>query len=323
MKIDDASLLAYVDGQLSAEESARVEKAIQESEEVASRVSLLRASDLPYQEAFARQSLPPVPESLSLNIDAMIRQHLAGGAGAAAAAKASTSTSFEADVGDAEEDAESLSANVHRLKPRARSLLQLSWPKLAVAFVAGAFCWGLALRLVPQLAGGGNSGVTTTADASGMTPWIKAAASYQQLYTRDTVALLQPDMSATASTVADINQADNLPVHIPDLRSQGLMFKRVQRLRFHDKPLVQIVYLPQKGKPVALCVLREAKADAAPSSGSVDGMDVVSWRRGELGYALIGEPGAVDLDALGKQLYGGQVAATISAIGMGDDGRRS
>lgn len=319
MKIDDASLLAYVDGELSAEESGRVEKAIQESEEVASRVSLLRASDLPYREAFARQSLPLVPESLSLNVDALIRQHLAGGAGAAA--KASTSTSFEPDVDDAQEDVESLGENVHRLKPRARALPQLSWPKLAVAFVAGAFCCGLALRLVPQLAGG-NSGVMTTADGSGMTPWIEAAASYQQLYTRDTVALLQPDMSATASTVADINQADNLPVHIPDLRSQGLMFKRVQRLRFHDKPLVQIVYLPQKGKPVALCVLREAKADAAPSSGSVDGMDVVSWRRGELGYALIGEPGAVDLEAIGKQLYGGQVAATISANGMGDDGRR-
>jgi hypothetical protein len=46
-------------------------------------------------------------------------------------------------------------------------------------------------------------------------------------------------------------------------RSQGLTFKRVQRPRFHDKPLVQIVYLPEKGKPVALCVLKEAKADAA------------------------------------------------------------
>jgi hypothetical protein len=49
-------------------------------------------------------------------------------------------------------------------------------------------------------------------------------------------------------------------------RSQGLTFKRVQRPRFHDKPLVQIVYLPEKGNPVALCVLKEAKADAAPSN---------------------------------------------------------
>ncbi|WP_244128333.1 hypothetical protein [Burkholderia gladioli] len=106
-------------------------------------------------------------------------------------------------------------------------------------------------------------------------------------------------------------------MQIPDLRSQGLTFKRVQRLRFHDKPLVQIVYLPEQGKPVALCVLKEAKADAAPSSAQVEGMSVVSWRRGQLGYALIAAPGDVDLDALGKQLYNGQVSTTISAADTG------
>ncbi|WP_244115532.1 hypothetical protein [Burkholderia gladioli] len=150
-----------------------------------------------------------------------------------------------------------------------------------------------------------------------MTPWIKAAAGYQQLYSRDTVAALQPDMGATATTVADIHDADKLALQIPDLRRQGLTFKRVQRLRFHDKPLVQIVYLPEQGKPVALCVLKEAKADAAPSSAQVEGMSVVSWRRGQLGYALIAAPGDVDLDALGKQLYNGQVSTTISAADTG------
>jgi anti-sigma factor RsiW len=325
MKIDDASLLAYVDGELSAQERAWVEKAIQESGELAARVALLRASGLPYQQAFAQQSLPPLPESLSRNVDALIRQHLAGGsASAAPAASAFLTRDANADEsGEPDEDVEPLGPNVFRLKPRARSLPRWTWPKLAVAFVAGAFCCGFALRLVPQLTGVSN-GFTTAANDSGMTPWIKAAAGYQQLYTRDTIALLQPDMNATATIVADINQADNLPVQIPDLSSQGLTFKRVQRLRFHDKPLVQIVYLPAKGKPVALCVLREAKADAAPSSGKVEGMEVVAWRRGQIGYALIGEPGAaVDLNALGKQLYGGQVDATIGDNGIGDDARRS
>ncbi len=96
----------------------------------------------------------------------------------------------------------------------------------------------------------------------------------------------------------------------------------MQRLRFHDKPLVQIVYLPQRGKPVALCVLKEAKSDAAPSSSTIDGMAVVAWRRCELGYVLLGEPGSVDLDALGKQLYRGKVEATISDNGRGSNDRR-
>ncbi|MDR6409012.1 UNVERIFIED_ORG: anti-sigma factor RsiW [Burkholderia sp. 1595] len=97
-----------------------------------------------------------------------------------------------------------------------------------------------------------------------------------------------------------------------DAAQPGSDVQTGQRLRFHDKPLVQIVYLPEKGKPVALCVLKEAKADAAPSNGKVDGMALVSWRRGQLGYALIGESGSVDLDAPGKQFYDGQVATTVS-----------
>ncbi|CAB3775784.1 hypothetical protein LMG28614_00084 [Paraburkholderia ultramafica] len=303
MKIDDASLLAYVDGELSTDECAQVEKAIRESDEIALRVSMLRASQLSYMEAFDQQSLPPVPESLSRSVDELIRQHLSGASAQRAADVADSSVDGAAGQypGD----------NVHRLKPRARSLPRLTWPKLAVAFVAGAFCCGLALYLVPQMTGG-RGGFITASNDSRMAPWIKAAAGYQQLYSRDTIAQLQPDLRVTASTVADIRNIDNLAVQIPDLRSQGLTFKRVQRLRFHDKPLVQIVYLPEQGKPVALCVLQEVKADAAPSTASVGGMAVVAWRRGQLGYALIGEPGAVDLDALGKRLFNGQVSATIS-----------
>jgi anti-sigma factor RsiW len=314
MKIDDASLLAYVDGELSTDECTQVEKAIRESDEIASRVAMLRASQLSYIDAFDQQALPPVPESLSRSVDELIRQHLSGASAQRAAGVADSSNDSESEEfpGD----------NVHRLKPRARSLPRLSWPKLAVAFVAGAFCCGLALHLVPQMTGG-RGGFITASNDSGMAQWIKAAAGYQQLYSRDTIAQLQPDLRATASTLADIRNVDDLAVQIPDLRSQGLTFKRVQRLRFHDKPLVQIVYLPEKGKPIALCVLREAKADAAPTSASVDRMAVVAWRRGQLGYALIGEPGHVDLDALGKQLYNGQISSTVSDNDADDNAHRT
>jgi anti-sigma factor RsiW len=314
MKIDDATLLAYVDGELSTDECAGVEKAIRESDEIAARVSMLRASQLSYAEAFDEQALPPVPESLSRSVDELIRRHRSGASSQRAASLA--------DSGNDGESREFPGDNVHRLKPRARSLPRLSWPTLAVAFVAGAFCCGLALHLVPQMTGG-RGGFVTASNDSGMASWIKAAAGYQQLYSRDTIAQLQPDLVVTASTVADIRNVDNLAVQIPDLRSQGLTFKRIQRLRFHDKPLVQIVYLPEKGKPVALCVLKEAKDDAAPSSASVDRMAVVAWRRGQLGYALIGEPGNVDLDALGKQLYDGRISATVSDSDAGDDPNRT
>lgn len=328
MNIDDAILLAYVDGELPAQDHAHVEQAVRESAEMTARVSLLRASQLPYNDVFDQQTLPPLPESLSRNVDDMIRRHL-GQQAAEETVKPAASVSDAAhgaanDAAPEYTDAP-LGANVHRLKPRASQAagslrrLRPSWPTFAVAFAAGVFCCAVGLRWAPTLYGGGSGGsggLVAASNDSGMAAWIRAAAGYQQLYSRDTIALLQPDAHVTAMTVSEIRDDDKLAMQIPDLSSQGLTFKRVQRLRFHDKPLVQIVYLPQKGKPVALCVLKEAKADAAPSSDNLDGMAVVAWRRGQLGYALIGEAGSVDLDALGKQLYSGQVSTTISATGV-------
>jgi hypothetical protein len=79
----------------------------------------------------------------------------------------------------------------------------------------------------------------------------------------------------------------------------------VQRLRFHGKPLVQIAYLPEKNALVALCVMKEAKPDHAVAAQSVDEMGVVTWRRGQLGYALIGRTDGVDLATLDKRISEG------------------
>jgi anti-sigma factor RsiW len=120
------------------------------------------------------------------------------------------------------------------------------------------------------------------------------------------------DTAVSAKTVADIHQIDGLPVRVPDLSAQGLEFKRIQRLRFHDKPLVQIVYLPKTGGPVALCVVKDAKPDQSIAQQKIDDMDVVTWRQSELSYALIGTAGQVDLDKLGKLIAKRDVDAMFS-----------
>ncbi|MEX3899885.1 anti-sigma factor [Paraburkholderia sp. BR10954] len=304
--IDDATLLAYVDGALAPDECAHVERAIRASDDLSLHLSTLRASQLPYAEAFGRQALPPLPDILRSNVDELIHQHLAGARAPQAADDATAVAAIDLPGGGQSGESWFPSgAHFRRLKPH------ISVPWLAVAFVAGVICCGFAFRLLPQLTGG--TALITVSNDSRVTPWIAVAAGYQQLYTRDTVASLRPDPRATAATIAEIRRDDGLAMQIPDLRGQGLSFKRVQRLNFRGKPLVQIVYLPEHGAPVALCVLKEAKADAAPASDRVEGMDVVKWRRGQLGYALIGEHGGLNLEALGKQLYDGQVLTTIGS----------
>lgn len=303
MKIDDILLLLYVDGELAPDDRLDVEKAINVSADAAGRVALLKASKRPLREAYARQNLPPVPDSLKQKIDALVQAH---------SVAPDDSLHGNRAVKPAAAVNDPLGPDVHALPHFApvRSRMRITLPWLAVAFVAGAFCWGITPRLATRALPGTTSLSASQMADSGASPWVRAAVSYQQLYTRDTVALDAPAPDVSARTVSNIRHDDGLDLRVPNLSPMGLTFKRVQRLRFHDKPLVQIVYLPQKGAPVALCVTKDAKADAALAQLHLDGMDVVTWRQAKLSYALIAAPGVADLNDIGKQI----AASTVGAI---------
>jgi anti-sigma factor RsiW len=296
MKLDDMLLMAYVDGDLSPIERQEIEKEIAASPEAAERVALFSASRLPYDEAFADQKLPPVPESLTKKIDALARAHAAAPANASSAASASASSDRSANDAHIEHDA----AMPPSAPVRSRMRIAPAW--LAVAFVAGAFCFGGVLRLAPGL-NPAQSALTTA--SNGPSPWIRAVVDYQKLYSRETVAFGPVDTETSAQTVAQIREDDKLSLRVPDLSSAGLTFKRVTRLRFQGKPLVQIEYLPPEGPPVALCVMKDMRPDATVAQATVSDMNVVTWRQDELHYALVGgENKGLDLMAIGKQISG-------------------
>jgi hypothetical protein len=145
--------------------------------------------------------------------------------------------------------------------------------------------------------------------------WVQAAAGYQQLYARETVTPLVAAIDASAKTVAAIRQDDKLAVEVPDLRADGLEFKRVQRLRFHGRPLVQIVYLPKEGSPIALCVSAQSRASDDRIIGQeIAGMNVVTWNKGALGYAWTGSPQGVDLTALARPIAADRVDRVFAAV---------
>ncbi|WP_322103315.1 anti-sigma factor [Paraburkholderia sp. J41] len=278
MKVDETLLMAYVDGELPQAQRAEVEAFVAGDAQAAELVRLLRASQHDYREAFEAETLPPLPASLAASVDDLVRAHRS-----AANAPQMPPTSQAAQTPQA----------AARAPLRSRWRTVPSW--LAAACVAGAFCAGLMLHVEPF------NGNAPTA-ASGMAPWVAAAVGYQALYTRDSVSYSQGDIEHAPGVVKDIRAEDHLDLQVPDLSQAGLEFKRIQRLNFNHKPLVQIVYLPRKGPPIALCVIREPKPDAGPQGRSVDSMRVITWRQAQVGYALIGKPEGVDLDALGKQI---------------------
>ncbi|HVE10498.1 MAG TPA: zf-HC2 domain-containing protein [Paraburkholderia sp.] len=300
MKLDDILLMAYVDGELSPQERRQVEEQIAASPDAEERIAHLTASRLPYREAFGSQKLPPVPDSLTRKIEELARAHKAAAANPAApVAAAAAAPSAERSANDAR-----IEHNA-QMPPSApvRSHLRVAPAWLAVAFVAGAFCLGAVLRLAPGVVPAMPGGEFSTA-SNGASPWIRAVVDYQKLYARETVAFGAVDATDSAQTVAQIRDDDKLSLRVPDLSAAGLQFKRVTRLRFQGKPLVQIEYLPPHGPPVALCVMKDVRPDEAVAQAKVSDMDVVTWRQDELHYALVGGNKDVDLMSLGKQISG-------------------
>ncbi len=261
MNFDDTLLMAYVDGALPLSRCTEITEAVEHSSELAGRVAQLRASILPYKDAFTYQGVPPVPDSLSRFI-AQLAQNLAPGgeAGADAAADgmnpAGQTNPLPPARGDDDKEAAApvgpTLATVHTptfgaRPPRSRH--PSAW--LAAAFVAGAFFCGAVLKVNPHLFSFGRA-----------SPWIEAAAGVSgALYARNARGR-QRQPALNARVLDEIHRQDGLPLAVPDLQNAGLTFKRLQRLRFHGKPLVQIVYLPAHGEPVALCVVKSQLADS-------------------------------------------------------------
>ena len=116
-------------------------------------------------------------------------------------------------------------------------------------------------------------------------PWVRKVSNYHSMYSRETVVDDGAGVAQAAALKTRLQQ-QGLALRIPDLSSQGLRFVRAQQLQFDGKMVLQIVYLPSAGVPVALCL---TPASAQPErSVSLDGLQAVTWQSGAWAYVLIG-----------------------------------
>ena len=177
-----------------------------------------------------------------------------------------------------------------------------SGPRLVAAFAAGVVCCALSWTLL-------STWQPLALAARGVAPWIQAVADYQQLYSRETLADVTEDHQLSERIIGELRVVDGMTVRVPDLRSAGLTFKRVQRLSFHRQPVVQMVYLPAHGDPIAVCITRDVRADEDPHVQQVDELSTVSWRRGNLGYVLLGKAPAQSMLELARRLANGDTGS--------------
>ena len=165
-----------------------------------------------------------------------------------------------------------------------------------VAFVTGMVCAATGMQFWP----------------APKAPWISAVAQYQEMYVRATLEDIKDNPADSNKTLLGIKTQDQIAVAIPDLSGASYEFKRVQRLQYDGKPIVQMVYLPHSGEPIALCATPDMRGDAPITQRAREEVNMITWRSGHVGYVLLGRTSPEALKQLGKQLQEGKLPALYS-----------
>lgn len=254
-------LRAYVDGELPPQRRAEVEAAIAANAELAAQAQTLFASRLPYQSAFAQVPIQPVPKALQARVAEL-----------ASVATASQEMRFAGAGGPAPSG-----------HPRGSSGVWLAW------LLAGLIVGGVAAQRIGQSA------------APAAEPWVLKVGSYHSMYARETVLDDEGAGLAQASVLKQrLRQQLGLALKVPDLSAQGLRFVRAQQLQFEGRLVLQLVYLPKQGLPVALCL---TPAQAQPERAlELNGLQAVTWQNQGWAYVLIGSLPMTQLQALRREM---------------------
>ena len=133
-------------------------------------------------------------------------------------------------------------------------------------------------------------------------PWLRSVITYHAMYSRETVtdggpALGQAQAVALRKALQD---QQGLELTVPDLHAQGLQFVRAQRLQFDGRSVLQLVYLPERGAPVALCLM--PAASEPERALALAGQQALAWHAGGWAYVLIGALPLEQLQVLRRQL---------------------
>lgn len=125
--------------------------------------------------------------------------------------------------------------------------------------------------------------------------WLEVVASYQALYSAETLAAVQPDAVSRMAEVARVAGALGAPLTAENVASADLRYARGQVLDLNGQPLAQFLYQAADGTPVALCVIATGAEDAPVSARTVGGMNAAVWRQGGFAYLVIGDTDAATI----------------------------
>ncbi len=280
-ELNDELLVAYVDGQLAADQSKAIERVLEEDQVAAERVEALRAANAHLETAFeAMIAGEPLPISAT-----------EAGLSSQAAMGGRTWT----------------------------SILRRSVLFVWVGF--GCLLGGAAAGyiLYDQISAKPFQTVVVTPPLPAPEPVLPTpppAPTFADDVAR-THALLSPETfsfgleSEGNMDLASFQISKTLGVgfSIPDLSGQNLTFHRAQMLQREAKPFTQIAYMSDSGVPVALYATAHKGKPEALKLDEIEGIGLATWTQGGLSLLLAG-----NLPETRLQGVAGTIESRLAAI---------
>ena len=161
-----------------------------------------------------------------------------------------------------------------------RSIVEDYAPSAKQTFFAGyrARAASIAIFFIVGLFAGQHVFPLTQPEPSQWAVWVDRIASYQALYSRATLSLPNPPKERIARQMARVSRAIGSEVAAPDRTSLDADFKYTRIYDLDGAALAQIAYLPKKGEPFSLCLMKTGKPDHAQKFSTAHGLNVATWR---------------------------------------------
>ncbi len=266
MAVTDEELTAYLDGVLSEKDYARVAAAVAAEPALQGRLDALRLPGGLMSAAYDLSAMgaPQMPAALQEKM---------------AQAQLIQSDAAMPPVAGVAPVVPPVHAANTNTAPR------LLWPvALAASFALGMVAMSIMRPAEPEQVAAAKPG------------WVATVASYQSLYTTETLSGSPQDPAASQAILA--RAETELGVDLSGaLNIEGLTFKRVQLLAIDGAPLIQMAYLDAQGQPFAFCLTMRDAEDRGNKTGMSWDLATSSWIEDGVGYVLVG---GQDTDRVGE-----------------------
>lgn len=275
-KLDDARLVAYLDGELDEAQYAEVEGALAEDAEIRARLVVLSEATTLVRRAFDDVLHEPIPARL-------LAAALGEASGSSAAPVAGKVIAFPGAAS---------------LRNRASARFSRHpWASFAVAASILGLVIGTPLGYL--FAGGGPEAGVQVASAN--PSWLDTLAGYHNLF----IASADGAENAVFDVPAG-SEKKELPVDIrvPDLKPYDLVFHGARRIVLDGKPAYQFFYGgADHHKPaITVFVTSSSRPELTPTFERRDGVNLIYWRHLGHGYAIAGQADRGTMSSLANDI---------------------